>query len=287
MSPNESCPNFSKQADPEASDPSPEELEALFSGPALDGACVPLAESSAEVHQLEDIDVDELLSHLKELSGRPTGNGLAYDGSNSLNTAANAELKADIATVFAKNIGVAAENSSKKSLSRSLASMARSAGDIAARNSEALNRQSGSSVLRLTNGPGIPISDVQAEAVPDAIPLKDDTYGVAPQEVAKETAEELDPNSPEALRERIKAYQAQNKPAGMAMHAVGMVFAFGFTIATVIVFFWWLGQKISIYTGLEWPKYACIFLGVIIGLYSGGLLLMPFMKEPKQKKNSL
>ena len=59
MSPNESCPNFSKQADPEASDPSPEELEALFSGPALDGACVPLAESSAEVHQLEDIDVDE------------------------------------------------------------------------------------------------------------------------------------------------------------------------------------------------------------------------------------
>lgn len=287
MSPNESCPNFSKQADPEASDPSPEELEALFSGPALDGACVPLAESSAEVHQLEDIDVDELLSHLKELSGRPTGNGLAYDGSNSLNTAANAELKADIATVFAKNIGVAAENSSKKSLSRSLASMARSAGDIAARNSEALNRQSGSSVLRLTNGPGIPISDVQAEAVPDAFPLKDDTYGVAPQEVAKETAEELDPNSPEALRERIKAYQAQNKPAGMAMHAVGMVFAFGFTIATVIVFFWWLGQKISIYTGLEWPKYACIFLGVIIGLYSGGLLLMPFMKEPKQKKNSL
>ena len=287
MSPNESCPNFSKQADPEASDPSPEELEALFSGPALDGACVPLAESSAEVHQLEDIDVDELLSHLKELSGRPTGNGLAYDGSNSLNTAANAELKADIATVFAKNIGVAAENSSKKSLSRSLASMARSAGDIAARNSEALNRQSGSSVLRLTNGPGIPISDVQAEAVPAAFPLKDDTYGVAPQEVAKETAEELDPNSPEALRERIKAYQAQNKPAGMAMHAVGMVFAFGFTIATVIVFFWWLGQKISIYTGLEWPKYACIFLGVIIGLYSGGLLLMPFMKEPKQKKNSL
>ncbi|MCR4784481.1 MAG: hypothetical protein K6A35_08220 [bacterium] len=287
MSPNESCPNFSKQADPEASDPSPEELEALFSGPALDGACVPLAESSAEVHQLEDIDVDELLSHLKELSGRPTGNGLAYDGSSSLNTAANAELKADIATVFAKNIGVAAENSSKKSLSRSLASMARSAGDIAARNSEALNRQSGSSVLRLTNGPGIPISDVQAEAVPDAFPLKDDTYGVAPQEVAKETAEELDPNSPEALRERIKAYQAQNKPAGMAMHAVGMVFAFGFTIATVIVFFWWLGQKISIYTGLEWPKYACIFLGVIIGLYSGGLLLMPFMKEPKQKKNSL
>ena len=287
MSPNESCPNFSKQADPEASDPSPEELEALFSGPALDGACVPLAESSAEVHQLEDIDVDELLSHLKELSGRPTGNGLAYDGSSSLNTAANAELKADIATVFAKNIGVAAENSSKKSLSRSLASMARSAGDIAARNSEALNRQSGSSVLRLTNGPGIPISDVQAEAVPDAFPLKDDTYGVAPQEVAKETAEELDPNSPEALRERIKAYQAQNKPAGMAMHAVGMVFTFGFTIATVIVFFWWLGQKISIYTGLEWPKYACIFLGVIIGLYSGGLLLMPFMKEPKQKKNSL
>ena len=287
MSPNESCPNFSKQADPEASDPSPEELEALFSGPALDGACVPLAESSAEVHQLEDIDVDELLSHLKELSGRPTGNGLAYDGSNSLNTAANAELKADIATVFAKNIGVAAENSSKKSLSRSLASMARSAGDIAARNSEALNRQSGSSVLRLTNGPGIPISDVQAEAVPDAFPLKDDTYGVAPQEVAKETAEELDPNSPEALRERIKAYQAQNKPAGMAMHAVGMVFAFGFTIATVIVFFWKIRQKISIYTGLEWPKYACIFLGVIIGLYSGGLLLMPFMKEPKQKKNSL
>lgn len=287
MSPNESCPNFSKQADPEASDPSPEELEALFSGPALDSACVPLAESSAEVHQLEDIDVDELLSHLKELSGRPTGNGLAYDGSSSLNTAANAELKADIATVFAKNIGVAAENSSKKSLSRSLASMARSAGDIAARNSEALNRQSGSSVLRFTNGPGIPISDVQAEAVPDAFPLKDDTYGVAPQEVAKKTAEELDPNSPEALRERIKAYQAQNKPAGMAMHAVGMVFAFGFTIATVIVFFWWLGQKISIYTGLEWPKYACIFLGVIIGLYSGGLLLMPFMKEPKQKKNSL
>ena len=287
MSPNESCPNFFILSYPEASDPSPEELEALFSGPALDGACVPLAESSAEVHQLEDIDVDELLSHLKELSGRPTGNGLAYDGSNSLNTAANAELKADIATVFAKNIGVAAENSSKKSLSRSLASMARSAGDIAARNSEALNRQSGSSVLRLTNGPGIPISDVQAEAVPDAFPLKDDTYGVAPQEVAKETAEELDPNSPEALRERIKAYQAQNKPAGMAMHAVGMVFAFGFTIATVIVFFWWLGQKISIYTGLEWPKYACIFLGVIIGLYSGGLLLMPFMKEHKQKKNSL
>ena len=88
----------------------------------------------------------------------------------------------------------------------------------------------------------------------------------------------LDPNSPEALRERIKAYQERPKEKNLMAQSLGIVFSFGFTVAAVILAFWWFGQRAVEYSGRTWLSYPFIIFGVLLGLYSGALVLKPFLK---------
>lgn len=88
----------------------------------------------------------------------------------------------------------------------------------------------------------------------------------------------LDPHSPEALRERIRAYQEKSREKNLVAQSLGIVFSFGFTVAAVILAFWYLGQRAVEYSGLAWLAYPFIIFGVLLGLYSGALVLKPFLK---------
>lgn len=105
------------------------------------------------------------------------------------------------------------------------------------------------------------------------------------EESPRPDLKELDPRSPEALRERIRLYQQGEARQPGALQAVGVVFSFGFSIAMVILFFWWLGGQVEAASGSRGLFYLCVALGIVVGLYSGFLVLRPYLIQAKRAED--
>lgn len=221
-----------------------EELEAIFSGPSL-------ADSAANREEL--VDFAQKVFNQTEGGSKPLSGTDARAQELSLDDS-------DRNVVQRTDINKNAQNKSLgSSLSAQLNLMASGASDIAA-------RRTSQSEYEVSTFAVVPEKKAEVQAV---------------SEVQSPTNEELslpDPNSPEALRERIKAYKEHPKEKNLMAQSLGIVFSFGFTVAAVILAFWYLGQWAVECSGRTWLAYPCIIFGVLLGLYSGALVLKPFLK---------
>ncbi|MBQ7528372.1 AtpZ/AtpI family protein [bacterium] len=107
-------------------------------------------------------------------------------------------------------------------------------------------------------------------------------------DVEVEDNREEDEDSPEALQrriERFKSKSAQRRGGNRSLQAVGLVFSFGFTIAAVILAFWWLAGQLVNYTGWTWIEGPILIIGVVAGFFSGGYMLAPYMRERSKAEN--
>ncbi|MGM9998082.1 MAG: AtpZ/AtpI family protein [Candidatus Bruticola sp.] len=233
---------------------SAEELEAIFSGPPL-ADTISFESGEADLDSLAekllhnfDVNID-LSSEISVASGEKTD---SISAEQQLEPTAEKVVSAPSALPQQGQLGA--------SLSAQLSSMAVSASDIAARrmakseyevNTFAASPEKKAEIASLVE------SDQNKEEIKSAVFPSD---------------------SPEALRERIKAYQGQSREKNIVAQSLGIVFSFGFTVAAVIMAFWWLGRRATEYIGQPWPFYSLTILGVLVGLYSGALVLKPFLK---------
>ncbi len=231
-----------------------EELEAIFSGPSLADSL------DSEADQEELTRLAQNILNQAEPQSESLQNFLGSAKSPltvaepETNQAATTETKAPSSTslsgIQSKQLG--------DSLSSQLNLMASGASDIAA-------RRTSKNEYEVSTFAAAPEKKAEIQAVSLVQKQNDEVAGP-------------EPDSPEALRERIKAYQERPKEKNLMAQSLGIVFSFGFTVAAVILAFWWLGQRAVEYSGLAWLTYPFIIFGVILGLYSGALVLKPFLK---------
>ncbi|MGM9991493.1 MAG: AtpZ/AtpI family protein [Candidatus Bruticola sp.] len=244
---------------------SAEELEKIFSGPSLaDTISLDNEEelSAAAKELLNDFNINsDLLSEVfPEEKGEEAQ--IVFD---KFDTGLAVGQSADILSSSLN------QNSCSNSLSSQLNSMAVSAADIAARRTYKSEYEANTFVVP---------ADKKAEITASLSAMDQNE---------KEESAAPSSDSPEALRERIKAYQKQSREKNVMAQSLGIVFSFGFTVAAVIMAFWWLGQRAAEYSGLSWLFYIFTIFGVLVGLYSGALVLKPFLREiisPTPSKNS-
>lgn len=231
-----------------------EELEAIFSGPSLADSL------DSEADQEELTRLAQNILNQAEPQSESLQNFLGSAKSpltvaeSETNQAATTETKAPSSTslsgIQSKQLG--------DSLSSQLNLMASGASDIAA-------RRTSKNEYEVSTFAAVPEKKAEIQAV--SLAQKQDNEAAGPE-----------PDSPEALRERIKAYQERPKEKNLMAQSLGIVFSFGFTVAAVILAFWWLGQRAVEYSGMAWLAYPFIIFGVLLGLYSGALVLKPFLK---------
>ena len=231
-----------------------EELEAIFSGPSLADSL------DSEADQEELTRLAQNILNQAEPQSESLQNFLGSAKSpltvaeSETNQAATTETKAPSSTslsgIQSKQLG--------DSLSSQLNLMASGASDIAA-------RRTSKNEYEVSTFAAVPEKKAEIQAV--SLAQKQDNEVAGPE-----------PDSPEALRERIKAYQERPKEKNLMAQSLGIVFSFGFTVAAVILAFWWLGQRAVEYSGMAWLAYPFIIFGVLLGLYSGALVLKPFLK---------
>lgn len=231
-----------------------EELEAIFSGPSLADSL----DSEVDREELARL-VQNVLKKTEPKSESSLPSSLS---STESTTAAEPKNKPTAAAeVNAQNSATSSSIQNKQlgsSLSSQLNLMASGAADIAA-------RRTSESEYEVSTFAAVPEKKAEIQAV--SLAQKQDDEVAGPE-----------PDSPEALRERIKAYQESPKEKNLMAQSLGIVFSFGFTVAAVILAFWWLGQRAVEYSGLAWLAYPFIIFGVLLGLYSGALVLKPFLK---------
>lgn len=238
-------------------DPSLEELEALFSGPPLD-------ENSED----GEIDFKKLASDLGFPENADTADIIDYiAGTRPELFTMDDGLGGHGGSPFGFKSGAGSDFG--RTLDANLSAMASGAAEIGARRAEAEQKAGrasaaarSSAVSRSESVPG-PETSVPAEA----------------SESADSEITEIDPDSPEALRERIKAYDAAGRTDYSGIRAAGIVFTFGFTVVAVMLGFWWLGRKAAEFTGMGWLLYAGLFAGIFMGMFSGAVVLKPFLRE--------
>lgn len=92
--------------------------------------------------------------------------------------------------------------------------------------------------------------------------------------------------SPEDLQERIEKFKSNSKRRGSnhSLQAAGVVLSFGFTVAAVIWFFWWLAGQLVTCTGCKWIEGPMVVVGVVVGLLSGLYMLVPYAHEKSKVK---
>ncbi len=231
-----------------------EELEAIFSGPSLADSL----DSEVDREELARL-VQSALKKTEHKSESLLSSSLSSTESLTAaepknNQAATTETKApnsiSLSGIQNKQLG--------ESLRSQLDLMASGASEIAA-------RRTSKNEYEVSTFAAAPEKKAEIQAVSLVQKQNDEVAGP-------------EPDSPEALRERIKAYQERPKEKNLMAQSLGIVFSFGFTVAAVILAFWWLGQRAVEYSGLAWLTYPFIIFGVILGLYSGALVLKPFLK---------
>ena len=236
-------------------DLSVEELEAIFSGPSLADSIDSEADREELARLAQNILQPTEPQDESSLKSSP-------DSEKTLSDVTDSEAKrATISEASPpKEIGLpdVKDKHLGASLSAQLNLMASGASDIAA-------RRTSKNEYEVSTFAAVPEKKAEIQAV--SLAQKQDN------EVAGS-----EPDSPEALRERIKAYQERPKEKNLMAQSLGIVFSFGFTVAAVILAFWWLGQRAVEYSGMAWLAYPCIIFGVLLGLYSGALVLKPFLK---------
>lgn len=110
------------------------------------------------------------------------------------------------------------------------------------------------------------------------------------QPVSKEAAEASEappPDSPEALQRRIADYErGRRKSDSSGLQAVGFVFSFGFTVAAVILAFWWIAKYLIAWTGWTWLMAPFILAGAVFGLFLGLYMMLPVLRSLDRKITS-
>lgn len=232
-----------------------EELEAIFSGPSLADSIDSEADRE-ELARLAQSVLNQTESKGEPLlkssfnSGKELSNAINPEASHATVPEKNLPKEMGLSNIKDKHLGTA--------LSAQLNLMASGASDVAA-------RRTSEKQYEVSTFAAAPEKKIEVQAISTV------------QEQDNESAEP-EPNSPEALRERIKAYQERTREKNLMAQSLGVVFSFGFTVAAVILAFWWLGQRAVEYSGRAWLAYPCIIFGVLLGLYSGALVLKPFLK---------
>lgn len=95
------------------------------------------------------------------------------------------------------------------------------------------------------------------------------------------------PNSPEALQLRIADYEkGRRRLDSSGLQAVGFVFSFGFTVAAVILAFWWIAEYLVAHTGWNWLMAPFILAGAVFGLFLGIYMMLPYLRNLDRKKAS-
>lgn len=232
-----------------------EALEAIFSGPSLADS----VEAESDQEELTQF-AQKFLSELETDSGASL---VSNQKPQALLTVVKNEVaQSEESRRLARDNSILSKDVEGESLGASLSAqlnlMASSASDIAA-------RRTAQSEYEASTFAAIPEKKAEVQAVSETLSQEEELPA-------------LDPNSPEALRERIRAYQEKPKEKNLMAQSLGIVFSFGFTVAAVILAFWWLGQRAVEYSGNTWLSYPFIIFGVLLGLYSGALVLKPFLK---------
>lgn len=232
-----------------------EELEAIFSGPSLADSI----DSETDREELVRLAQNVLSQTEPKSESLPKS---SPDSEKSLSNVTDFETTRATTSEISPSKAIGPFDIENKHIGASLGAqlnlMASGASDVAA-------RRTSKSEYEVSTFAAAPEKKAEVQAV-SALPEQDN----------KNT--EPEPNSPEALRERIKAYQERPREKNLMAQSLGIVFSFGFTVAAVILAFWWLGQRAVEYSGRAWLAYPSIIFGVLLGLYSGALVLKPFLK---------